>query len=340
MSGPKPLGGKEFALRHATPERGNYKLLAVLSVRKFKVRCLDCRVVRVVEHKHGNLGPKCQCKLTYKFRRVRRTPETHTKEIKLRGYVGYTCLSVATKTNKRYRYSHSCGTEFEMTKDCFFGCLASPCPACRPTNRTQHHDAVSHIKQQGFTLKLLEEYVGCAGRILVQYPCGCEVRIRKELLRRTRTSAEQVNRCPLCYPNRVRFEVAGKEFITRSLVEKNFVQWLVDQRKVPINRIEYEPKKSAVSYFDPVQGKVRRYHPDFRVGNTVVEVKDLCSLGVTGGYKYAPQEEVLIENRAKVRAATQAFDDFRVYVKVGDNFIRTERFWRKFEQRRLLSLSV
>jgi hypothetical protein len=57
------------------------------------------------------------------------------------------------------------------------------------------------------------------------------------------------------------------------------------------------------------------------VGNTLIEVKDQASLGLRP-YRWASQEDVLKENRAKFTAASKVFDDFRVFCSAKGGFRR------------------
>lgn len=332
-TGPKPLSAEAFATRLAT--RLNYKLVKVLAERRFKVECLACNVKRIVEHKDGNTGPKCVCTHKRAFYRVKRTPETHTTEIKDRGYTNYTCVSVGANSKQKNVYLHLCGNEFEMTKDCFVG-SGEPCALCR---KPLHLDPAEYERR----LRILTKNMLAVGTYrLAQKPllheyvkCGHRLKLVPETVLRTLT----IGKCPVCYPNRLwhRFNAGGRKFRTRSIVEKRFVELLVKNGKVNVDDIEYEPIDAKIKYFNPMENRVCSYAPDFRVGNIHVEVKDLASLGLKE-YHWQSKEEALIVNRAKYEAATQQFEDYRIYVHVKGTFHRVREFWTPTERTRLLKL--
>lgn len=320
-TGPKPLPPKEFAARHA--ERLNYKLVEVLEARKFRVRCLACQQCRIISLKNGNVGPVCACSHNRKFYRHKRTPETHTKELRDLGFKGYTCTKVLD--SKRFEYQHQCGHRFVMSRDCFVQCKV-PCAPCRPSATASFADIQCIARSRGITFRFLERPVGLRGRTRIKFACGHTTLLRLERL--TRASPDALNKCCTCYPNRAWFEftVNGKEFKTRSLVEKAFVEWLAACRNAPLDKVEYEPR-ARVRYFNPVKEREAYYTPDFKVGKAMVEVKDESSL-YGRNYRGLDQQEVLIENRAKMKAASTCFPDFRVYVKQGQGFVRVPAsFW-------------
>ena len=115
------------------------------------------------------------------------------------------------------------------------------------------------------------------------------------------------------------------------------MELLVRNGKVKADDIEYEPLDAKIKYFNPLENRMCSYAPDFRVGNIHVEVKDLASLGLKE-YCWQSKDEALIVNRAKYEAATQQFEDYRVYVHVKGNFHRVREFWKPTERTRLLNL--
>lgn len=334
MSGPKPLSARDFALRHA--ERLNYTLVKILAERSFVVRCNGCALKRTVEYKQGHLNPTCPCTHKRKFFIVKRTPETHTQELHARGYVEYTCLKTGKLAKDLFTYRHACGYKFRMTKDCFVGCT-EPCSRCRQFGYTNDDYLAIMQKYSNYVIPA-EQYLQHRQRpkgMLHQFiGCGHRVRLNPERF----TQSKDVPACRVCSPNRVwyRFKVGDVSFRTRSQIERSFVRFLVCQGIDP-KRIEYEPKDCKVSYYNEAKAGESLYTPDFRVGNTHFEIKDLSSLGLRY-YHWKDKDEALIENRAKYQAAVNQFDDYRVYVYIKGSFYRTHRFWTIKEKQRLLSL--
>lgn len=332
-TGPKPLNAEAFASKHAA--QLNYKLVRVLAERKFRVECLACGTERTVEHKNGNTGPKCACTHKRIFYRVKRTPETHTVEINDKGCTAYVCLEVGENSKQKNVYRHSCGTEFEMTKDCFVG-SGEPCAACRKPLHLSHEEYEKRLRKLTARMRAVGKYVGNTVPLLHEFVrCGHRVKFTPDSVSKTLT----IGKCPVCYPNRLwhRFNAGGRKFRTRSIVEKRFVELLVRNGKVNVDDIEYEPIDAKIKYFNPLENRVCSYAPDFRVGNIHVEVKDLASLGLKE-YCWQSKEEALIVNRAKYEAATQQFEDYRVYVHVNGEFHRARKFWKPAERTRLLNL--
>jgi hypothetical protein len=121
------------------------------------------------------------------------------------------------------------------------------------------------------------------------------------------------------------------------LIEKEFIKQLLASGNFNVADIEYEPSGVRIQYVDPSSGLTRYYTPDFKVKDVYVEVKDLASLGLKP-YHWMSQEEALIENRAKAQAASKMFNNYHVYVLIKGKFVRTEKFWTKKEQTRLLNI--
>jgi hypothetical protein len=102
--------------------------------------------------------------------------------------------------------------------------------------------------------------------------------------------------------------------------------------------IQYEVFEDVIDYFDPVSGKKRRYHPDFRIGNTVYEIKDLASLGILSNAAFifgSPRDEFVATIKAKYEAAKQSFSDYRMFVFHLGKFQETVNFWEPSEGNRL-----
>lgn len=338
-TGPKPLAGKAFAARHAV--RLNYTLVNVLDERKFRVRCNACGLKRIVESKNNSTGPRCPCTHKRQFYKVKRTTVTHTQELHDKGFTDYQCLmfgsdSKLTDQRQRNLYRHECGHEFSMDIATFNMCRV-PCSECRfglarkgLKSQAYYEDELHKLTRN---MRVLGKYTHTRNEILHEYiKCGHKVKHTPDTLLRIKT----VGRCPICNPTRTwhLFRIKGKRFKTRSLVEKDFIKYLVFDKGIPVEAIEYEPRDHNVRYYNPVLKRYASYTPDFKVGNALVEVKDLASLGLKE-YHWQDKEEVLIVNRAKCEASNEAFGDYRTYVRIAGNFVRTENFWKHKEQRRL-----
>lgn len=343
-TGPKLLVGEALGLKHA--ERWSYKLLKVIADRTFKVSCIFCDEVRVLTFGKQVDSPKyrCQCqkkRLPYK---VSRTPEIHTKEIQ-KEFEDYKCLKVGKQKGMKFEssatnlYKHSCGYKFSMTWACFRMCVI-PCRECRrhlvsrPHRTTKMYRIELRLKSKN--IEVLDKYLGTVKPIRHRYKrCGHVVEHRPETILGNKTCGK----CPVCYPNRVwfRFKVKGRAFRTRSLIEKAFIKEVIRQGKASVDEIEYEPKLDCVQYKDPSAGTQRKYSPDFRIRDSCIEIKDLHSLGLKP-YHWIDQEKALIENRAKHEAASAKLEDYRLYVYIKGKFYRTDKFWTKAEQKRLLSI--
>jgi hypothetical protein len=340
-TGPKPLPPEEFAAKHS--ERLNYTLVEVLADREFKVRCNACNELRTVRGNKGGTGPKCVCTRKRKFYMLKRTGRLHTEELHEKGYAEYECLKLGEQDGKFEStsintYEHECGHRFDMTFACFKMCIV-PCEVCRPIGPGMHNGHAKYVARVAGRTKKIEvvgEYLGLQMPIEHLYvKCGHVVEHSPESLFRNK----ELGRCPVCHPTHVWhwFKVKGKRFRTRSLVERDFVKWLVYEKDVPVEKIEYEPASCRIRYYNPVLEREADYIPDFKVGPTRVELKDLASLGLKD-YHWQDKDEALIVNRAKHEAANSQFKDYRTYVYVKGEFHLTDRFWTRKEKQRLLGI--
>jgi hypothetical protein len=159
--------------------------------------------------------------------------------------------------------------------------------------------------------------------LVVSKRCGHDFFVPTHYITEPRNSERPLN-CTICRPRKVwyDFEVNSKHFRTHSLTEKKFIEFLAHKKGVDVSRIEYEPKDCSVDYRDPIKKIIRKYKPDFRIGKSIVEIKDTSSIG-WAPYIWRPnKEEVVKENLAKFKAAMKSFDDFRVYVLHKGSFMR------------------
>lgn len=314
-TGPKPLSDKEYFDRHRA--KLNASLQRILGGRHYLVKCKACKQTREVSVRNKNLyGKRCVC--THK-KVARLTLAEYRSRLSV-SHKDYRC--VAQLEGARYRYKHKCGSVFDMSRDCFKQCK-TPCPTCRPTPNllsTDEYKSIIEARQlQGVTL--VGSYTGVNNPVTLLHACGHTAKRTPDYI--LRAANELLEKCEVCYPNRCwfSFTVAGVAFRTRSLVEKRFVEWLVHTRKVPVSKIEYEPS-IRVRYKDPLTGRLRHYTPDFKIGNTYVEVKSVESMGLKKHYRERPGKEVFKENRAKAAAASKKFDDYRIYVLRNTTFLR------------------
>jgi hypothetical protein len=134
--------------------------------------------------------------------------------------------------------------------------------------------------------------------------------------------------CRVCNPSKFCWPTALKTQVNlRSTVEKDFVQFLVARLGVKPTAIDYEAVR--IPYVNPRTEKTSVFIPDFIVkGKHVFEVKDAKSLGLKriadDRIMFADKngKSLLLENRAKARAALQEVSHFQFVVKVSDRFIR------------------
>lgn len=336
----RKISDEEFAARHA--DRLNYDLVKVLGRKQYVVKCRDCGKKRTIESTNSHLYGSCKTSGCKKVRKpvVVRTPKLHTKEIHEIGRTDYISLKVQQNPFGEYVYKHlKCGLVFKSTRQTFVSMKREPCPDCRDNACYSNEDYLKVMKKFSKFIVPLEPYkplsIAPEG-IRHQYvKCGHTTTMRPKCF----TSYHApIRRCKVCHKSSTwfKFKIRGKVFITRSLIEKEFIKFLLS-KGIHIDRIEYEPKDSRVSYFNPVRDKMSTYTPDFKVGDVRFEVKSLASLGLMG-YKWQTQEEALIENRAKCLAASKEFDDYRIYVHIKGKFYRAKKFWNPSEQNRLLSL--
>jgi len=337
-TGPKPLSPEDYAHKYSVTF--NYKLLRVLGDRKFEVKCNACNELRIVECKHSKMGHACRCTHKRQFYKVKRTPKTYTEHLKSAGKGDYKCIKITegegSKDSTVFTYKHNCGFVFDMRLSCFNMCI-DPCSKCRPWVKKPNDVYVAEVTERSNNIRVIEKYKGTKTPILHQYiKCGHKVSHQPETLFKLKT----IGICPICHPNHIwfKFRINGKDFNTRSLIEKAFVEHLVKHRATPVDDIVYEPKES-VDYFNPRLNRMAKYSPDFKVGDTYIEIKDLSSLGLRD-YHWMPKEEALIENRAKAEAASLHFAEYKTYVHIDGMFYPTEKFWTKNEITRLLNLKL
>ncbi len=343
-TGPKPKTFTELVQKNA--QRNNCKFIKGSdSKRKALVKCLDCSQTRVTKDTYR--FPMCVCKLKRKFYMRERTVETHNEELADKGYVGmFTALTRLGKNVFRYRHAE-CGREFESHTD-YLGCstVRHFCTECRrdalDRNKVSAQDIKQRLKAKAPHLRLIaKDFVPGVSKKFKVHNAECGHSYDILMYRIEHRKSAHGLRCPVCHPTSVwfEFELAGKEFKTRSLVEKKFMEFLVHDLGVSVDDIQYEPKDYRVDYTCPVSRKRKTYIPDFRVKGVLVEVKDINSLGVGAHYYWQPNEEALIVNRAKCVAARKNFGDYRIYVlcKSG-RFRKANDFWKPREQKRLLSL--
>jgi hypothetical protein len=270
-TGPKPKVGLELGLKHQ--DRLNYTILKVLDDKVFKVKCNSCSEVRVfdLQKRKGveNSYHRCQCTKTRNKYGTERTPKFHTTELKHRGYE---CTKVGKQQGDKFEssayntYRHICGREFKMTWCCFRMCI-EPCEVCRVQNgvvRRVAQDYEDRVRKKGKgRVQVLDKYIDRFTELRFKYKsCGHVVKRTYEWVRTRRFSM-----CPVCYPNQThfRFKLRGKSFMTRSVIEKEFVKRLVAEGKADVDDIIYEPRSHKIEYFDPIQKRYRRYEPDFLV---------------------------------------------------------------------------
>lgn len=344
MAGIPKVSPEAFAARHA--ERLNYTLVKVLAPRKFRVKCNACGELRDICRVPGIFGHRCECSYKRKFWTKIRTAKTHTEELHELGYTEYECLKVEKVTGVQFQvspstYKHNtCGHVFTKSWNGFKN-TRIPCPKCQKGGYVTHHDKyVAKVGKKTKNIEVIGTYKDFYTRLEHRYvKCGHVVEHKPESI----LAGKSCFRCPICYPTLSwhSFRVKGKFFRTRSLTEKNFIKWLVREKKVPVDSIEYEPESCKIEYYDFFRNDDRIYTPDFKVGKTCIEIKDLGSLGIQPNYRWEKnQDKVLIENYSKfVRAVTQ-FDDYRIYVYVKGTFHRVYDFWNRKEQERLLALAT
>src|SRR5471030_101459 len=332
MSGPKPMSAKAFADKHST--RLNYKLIKILGERELIVACNDCGLYRTVRYSQGRAGPVCSCTHKRKFYRIKRTAETHTEELHELGYTDYTCVTFVGAKRKNV-YQHKCGNKFRVSPDCLKGSKV-PCGECRELGYS-HEEACKIALSRG--MQLLDEYKSgrrADGHLKVKHiKCGHINRVPRECVT---TPYGVIRSCQTCRPTGIwyRGKFNGKPIIVRSKTEVRFMQYLKDSG-VPLDKVRYEPNEYKVLYYNPIKKCMAKYTPDFAVGRTMVEVKDLASLGLAN-YNWMTKEEALIENRAKYEAAMRYFDDYRIYVLIKCKFHRVFKFWTKTEQVRIQNI--
>jgi hypothetical protein len=285
--------------------------------KSFLVRCLLCREVREEKYisTRGSLR-KCVCCLKTPNRRNKRTIPTHTDELKNIGHTEYKCLRLPSKTNKG-RYQHlTCRTKF-LSSFCNLKGSKTPCPKCRCLGFTQ----AQYESRLPRGVKCVGQYKGFSSLLLHEYACGHLVKQRPETVTNSLTAV-----CPKCNPNLFWHchKVRGKTFKVRSKLEAAFLDYLCYEQRVPVDKIEYEPKSRRIRYQDPYTDRTRSYTPDFKVGRITVEVKDETSLGLKPpppNWK-TTQKRILLENQVKFRRSLDELEEFRVYLVKGRNFKR------------------
>jgi hypothetical protein len=283
----------------------------------FRVRCLLCDEVREEKYipTRGTLR-RCVCCLKRPDLRNKRTLTTHIDELKSIGHSGYRCLNLPTKARKG-RYQHiACGTKF-LSSFCNLKGSKTPCPECRCLGFTQ----AQYESKLPRGVKCIGQYKGFASLLLHEYDCGHRVKQRPETVVRSPAAV-----CPKCNPNLFwhQHKVKGKTFKVRSKIEAAFLDYLCYEQKVPVDKVEYEPKSQRIGYRDPYTAKARSYTPDFKVGRITVEVKDEASLGLKPpppNWK-TTQKRIRLENQVKFRQALEEFGEFRVYLARGRCFKR------------------
>jgi hypothetical protein len=102
--------------------------------------------------------------------------------------------------------------------------------------------------------------------------------------------------------------IGGYPIITRSTWEYKFCEWLDYNRNV----IEWSSESHKIGYIDPIDGRHRRYYPDFyaRMGNDrfIIEVKPEKDLRMPKKGKKSVKtmmirEQNYLVNKAKFKAA-------------------------------------
>jgi hypothetical protein len=339
-TGPKRKTPEELAAEHGP--RFNFKLVKVLDDNLFKVRCTLCNQLREVISLYK--PHKCPCTHKHVFNR---TLAIHKRELKESGLdAEYKPLRLVSKNV--FQYLHvACGRKFESLWEYLdHSTVRHACTECRRDALDDHKvtlaEAEERVINRGGTLTILDRKLPERGGLVKVrfHKCGCEVKIPKGQVIEKRSRLPVCPNCDLYKSTWWReFECRGEVFRTRSGLEQQFVQEVLDPKVKDFDRVVHEPREGYVDYFDPVAEKTRRYMPDFKVNGIFIEVKCLGSLGVLN-FRWGTREENIAVNRAKYEAATNKFEDFRIYVRLPNGkWVRTREFWTNKEQQRLLRLA-
>ena len=342
--GPKPKLFSELIRKNA--ESCGYRVVRASDrTQTAIVCCLHCQRIQTTTKSYRI--DLCRCVRKRPFYGVERTTKSHKQELVDRGLDSeYQVLSKVEKDVFRYRHL-KCDRVFQSHMSLLWQnkTVAHFCKACRQDaldgNKRSLDLVLNSLSQKMPTLELVSEFVPGTTQTITVRDSQCGHQFDLAVFKVTEKSKHSsMLRCPKCYPRSVwfEFEVAGKQFKTRSRVEQRFVEFLVKERGINPADIHYEPPDHVV-YRCPVSGKCKQYMPDFRVKNVLVEVKDLNSLGVGGAYHWQSKDEALIVNRAKCEAAKKKFADYRVYVLLrSGRFRKANDFWSAKEQTRLNSI--
>lgn len=114
--------------------------------------------------------------------------------------------------------------------------MGTQCPKCQKGGYVTHHDKyVARVAKKSANIEVIGQYINFYTNIEHKYiKCGHVVEHKPDSM----LNGKSCYRCPICYPplSWHYFSVKGKKFRTRSLTEKNFVRWLVYQKKVPVEK--------------------------------------------------------------------------------------------------------
>lgn len=174
------------------------------------------------------------------------------------------------------------------------------------------------------------------GRNRYRHKCGNEFEMSHACFR------ECITPCDKCRNLAMEFEIGGRRFTVRSNPEKQFIEKCFKEDPSVIDEIVYEPKSEVIQYFNPVKNRISSYYPDFKVRNTVFEIKDLGTLGLLNRKKHLygkSMDQIVIENRAKFEAANKEFADYKMLVFIKGEFHLVGKFWEAAEKDRLRKLA-
>jgi len=336
-TGPKPKSSRELIVRYA--ERQSFTMVRMLNELEGQVKCTLCGTKRVVNRGSARVQ-RCRCQMVRKFQAYERTVTNTNEQLAELGWKDkYRCLKVGGHyaTDKHLFKCLTCDHKFHAVASVFFTpTIQYPCVKCRQDaydrfRYVTHEEFVKKLRSRNSNLRCSKVSQYVPSTVLVtDTECGHEFKLLTYKV--TAPSKSRYNvRCTVCQPSACwhEFTVGGVAFKTRSLVERQFVELLVNEKGVDPSQIEYEPSNCEVKYRHPIYGDIRGYRPDFKIGSTLIEVKDRSSLGLQH-YHWMPQEHALKENRAKFKAALAEFDDFRVFCFARGRFTRVRHLpsWR------------
>lgn len=134
-------------------------------------------------------------------------------------------------------------------------------------------------------------------------------------------------------PKRIQYqiELCGKIHYVVGY-EAHAIRWLLTHKNIPENAVDLTPPVFTYRH----EGKTRRYIPDFKIGNNIVEVKSHATAGLLRGTKFASFSTL----KRKARAVERAGYKFVLMLMQGEKRIHLPKNWMNMTAGEVISYSA